>query len=596
MACVLLVVDSGQAMPSTRRFRRRAQSWMAWVPRTAQGSRLNVKTSSLLLVFAALIGVTMVISWFNMIVLTTTTTSILQQQQQGRPHPIEHPGFDSSLFVTKRGEGPPPPSKHETSRYNMSSIDTRSNANDGGKKRRYWKQKHQPTHHACEDINVNGVLHIESGDEGAAAGTVFFQYVFNQLIYADMYNLKPFVHLNNISKHVYDPIIHSGNSGSSNVSNSGSTTVDGAKTPATTSFTMLDGLSVQWISDGPSFGSRGGRLSYPGRPKPALLFDGNDTFTKVADYSSYLSPRVYTLHGTGIWNHYFEPVSDFAPGDMSCQTKPLIKMHYYQLRPSLLYSCPWSIKSWPYSWLPGSLKPRSGLRDWYKAMRQSGSNIAKKYLKFQPHIIELANKANPPISSEPGGSDGSGNQSKDESQYEQCLAMHIRHSDKGGLNRKRIELESFLPYAEAYKKAGGKRIYIATDSGLVVTTIMNSWPKSVSSLVRIQGYEKRGGVIKDSGKTTVESSSSGKILRSDSKKSVFQLYSHHQTNTEVLVDILALSKCTFFVHGFSAVSEAVTYLNFPTLHDNAVDLELHPQNRPPTPQQFQQTVSHVLKK
>ena len=108
------------------------------------------------------------------------------------------------------------------------------------------------------------------------------------------------------------------------------------------------------------------------------------------------------------------------------------------------------------------------------------------------------------------------------------------------------------------------------------------------------------GADKNNTKGKAASSAAGSaatsILRSDSKKSVFQLYSHHQTNTEVLVDILALSKCTFFVHGFSAVSEAVTYLNFPTLHDNGVDLEQHEQNRPPTPKQFEQTVRNVLQK
>ena len=255
--------------------------------------------------------------------------------------------------------------------------------------------------------------------------------------------------------------------------------------------------------------------------------------------------------------------------------------------------------------MPKRLKPRQGLQDWYRPMRQRGHEIAQKYLKFQPHIVELANKANPPKDIV-RGSEKSGSSNDDP--YEYCLAMHIRHSDKGGLNRKRIELESFLPYAEAYQKAGGKRIYVATDSGNVVTTILGSWPESVRNLVKIQGYRstktKSNTDIRADGNPNLDNTQRDdrhnspileeSILRSDSKKSVFQLYSHHRTNTEVLVDILALSKCTFFIHGFSAVSEAAIYLNFPTLHKFSVDLEKHPHNRPPTSQQFQQTVHRVL--
>jgi hypothetical protein len=48
--------------------------------------------------------------------------------------------------------------------------------------------------------------------------------------------------------------------------------------------------------------------------------------------------------------------------------------------------------------------------------------------------------------------------------------------------------------------------------------------------------------------------------------------SPHRTNVEALTDVLALSKCTFLLHGLSAMSEAVLYLN-PGLVARSINLE-----------------------
>jgi hypothetical protein len=50
------------------------------------------------------------------------------------------------------------------------------------------------------------------------------------------------------------------------------------------------------------------------------------------------------------------------------------------------------------------------------------------------------------------------------------------------------------------------------------------------------------------------------------------LEKHHRTNSETLVDILAMSKCQMMLHGSSAVSEAATYLNI-DLHNHSVNWE-----------------------
>ena len=68
------------------------------------------------------------------------------------------------------------------------------------------KQQRQPTNHACD--GYRGIYHIEKGDIGGAAGTVFFQFVIGQLMWADIHNFKPWVFLNNVSYVIYDPLVH----------------------------------------------------------------------------------------------------------------------------------------------------------------------------------------------------------------------------------------------------------------------------------------------------------------------------------------------------------------------------------------------------
>lgn len=373
----------------------------------------------------------------------------------------------------------------------------------------------------------DGVLHIRSGDAGAAAGTVFFIYVVNQLIYADKYNLLPWIHLNNISKHVYDPIVHNNKNGTQE-----------------TTFDMLHGMTVPFVSDGYQ---KFGFGAYAGAPAKIL-----------PNYK--LTKQRYQVTGTGVWNHYFKPVSNFDPTAVSsgdCQLKPLLRMHYFHLNPSMLFYCPWSVKSWPYHNLQRKLVPlrNSSLKEWYEPMRRRGHQIVHKYIRFQPHIVQKANEL------------------LQLDDAKDCLALHVRHSDKGGINRRQIPLDKFFSYANAYAQAGGTTIYLATDSNQVLETVLK-WHFHNNMTILHQ---------------------SGDVIRSSNRKAVFTLAenSHHRTNTEVLVDILAMSRCRFLVHGFSAVSEAVMYLNL-DLHTNSVDLEDHPNNIPTNPKEFETLVRKNL--
>ena len=348
----------------------------------------------------------------------------------------------------------------------------------------------------------NGVLHISQGDVEGAAGTIFFLFVVNQLIYADKHNLMPWVHLNNVSHYVYDPTVHE-------------------RGPSITA-QMRFGANASWTGFVDPISQQ--QVAFPGRPLAI---------------QSPLTEQQTTVTGNGVCNSYFLPVSSFSPGamDVSCQRLPLVRLTHAQIIPALHIHCPWAVRAWRYGGLPPSLRQEKlSYEEWFAPMRKRGNEIVRKYVRFRPHLQKLANTANP---------------------SQECLALHIRHSDKAN-RRRRIPVQNFLPYVQAYTDEQRLRdnasIFLATDSQMVIQEIERSWPKDV---VKRMKWQER-------------------VVRSNDTTPVFTLSSsHHLTNTQVLVDILAMSKCQFLLHGLSAVSEAVHYLNQDLHHKNrSVNLDI----------------------
>lgn len=345
---------------------------------------------------------------------------------------------------------------------------------------------------ACD--GYDGIYHIEKGDIGGAAGTVFFQFVIGQIIWAEEYNFKPWVYLNNVSHVIYDPVVHGNKPG-----------VD---------VKMMKGKKISYIQR-----PNGHRRDYkPGPP----IGDAKD-----------LKPHHYHFDGDGVWNNYFEPVSDFAPGDKSCENKPLVTMDLYLVTPGV-HGFSGAPKAWRYEYLPDYItKPHIPLNDWLAPQRHKAHDVLRRYIHFVPHIKEKAEAVNPYCSLE-----------------NSCLGIHIRHSDKAA-GRRVLGTDEFLPYVQEFLAAGGKWVYLATDSHQVVDHIKRRWPKNVLERVRSMGDD---------------------IVRSNNLEAVFDIGSHHRTNEEILIEILALSKCQFLIHGLSAVTESSIWINI-DLHYTSVNLE-----------------------
>ena len=81
--------------------------------------------------------------------------------------------------------------------------------------------------------------------------------------------------------------------------------------------------------------------------------------------------------------------------------------------------------------------------------------------------------------------------------------------------------------------------------------IRTHWPHHVKTVIRSMGDN---------------------VVRSSDFQAVFDLGAHHRTNTEILVEILALSQCQFMIHGLSAVTESSIWINS-ELHYTSVNLE-----------------------
>lgn len=379
------------------------------------------------------------------------------------------------------------------------------------------------TRHGDDDdvcFHYDGILLISYADKDGFA-TVFFFYVMNQLLYAEKHNLLPWIHLDNeANTHVYDKTEHN--------------YVD---SPLSLKLQVLNGL--HWDSYDDSENSQ--TYEYPGTP----ILDHKDPESESS---------IVTLNGTGIWSSYFEapsrldPVRDLAGDPKStsstCHSKPIFQLTLRQIEPSLMVFCPYCVRAWRRKSTPPTLAQwNKPYQEWFEPMRRSAQGVVHRHIHPTEEMITLAHKSNPVVESE-----------------DACLALHIRHSDKAD-SREPIPVKDFLPYAEAYFQASiwiGTTIvvYVATDSNSVIKEIEDAWPKKLTTYIKFQKGEM-----------------GQPVLRSDNKTAVFKLsQEHHRTNSEIMVDILAMAKCEFMVHGMSAVSEAVHYMN-PRLHDQSVNLE-----------------------
>ena len=272
------------------------------------------------------------------------------------------------------------------------------------------------------------------------------------------------------------------------------------------------------------------------------------------------------IRGTGVWDSYFAPVpsvddfSSLLENDPICGGMPLVQVPF-KLKLGMHECAPWSVKAWQYRNVTEGPYTIGGHRwqdyeGFYGSMRKDASSIVKEHFHLRPELEKQVVESNPV-------EDG------------KCLTMHVRLTDKAH-GRKKIDLDTFRSYAgkflsdstlvqvficpsnplhpssfvEAYVEEGGTAIYLATDAAHVNAAIQDTWKKSVADKIIFQKGAKR----------------------SDSKQAVFEIQSAHKSNAEALVEIYSMARCSFMVHGYSAMSESAFYIN-PALHGQSVNLD-----------------------
>jgi len=278
----------------------------------------------------------------------------------------------------------------------------------------------------------------------------------------------------------------------------------------TYTFQMQKGMNIGWARD-------------PNDPK-WHIFPGKPFLQNP------LRSEELKVYGTGVWEHYFLPPNDFVPGDTSCRDKPIVKMDDAHIVPGIHSNAPWAPRAW--RWVAPKYLDKFGSWDkWFEPQRKNGAAVTERYIRFNPMMEHRARCAFP--------------------NPEFSLGMHIRHGDKQG-ERNIVEVDRFFIFAEAFVNNGGGDIYLATDSSKVVETILKKWPKKVSDHVVHQPSV---------------------LALSSNETASFNLgVSPHRSNVEALTDLLALSKCTFLLHGLSAISEAALFLN-PGLVARSINLD-----------------------
>jgi len=380
----------------------------------------------------------------------------------------------------------------------------------------------QEENQLCE--GYDGILFISHVLATAGAGTLFFLSLVDSLLYAEEYNLYPYIHINNDrNKPCYDPKVHG--------------------TGKKVKFQHLTGKITTVLGKRNMACWNKQEDEKMHRPGPPNFCD--DLFIKE-----------YILKGNGLWKSYFKQATPFPFDDASCRDKPVFELKRHEVDREMHRCSELAVRSWLFQGTPKALLPQrdESLQDWLWENRKRASKIVHGHYQLLPWLQQLVDKANP--------------------NPQNCLAVHVRLTDKAAVvARDKKGLEVYQPYIEAYANASqkdGSPIYIATDDARVLDTIHDTWPKDVSSRVIVQ----QG------------------VTRSTSNKATFQILQNdkHRSNTEALVEMYAMSKCSFFVHGFSGMAEAVVYIN-PSLHERSVNIDDSHKQRP---REFGEMVKRVL--
>ena len=314
---------------------------------------------------------------------------------------------------------------------------------------------------------------------------------------------------------------------------------------------------------------------------PLLRFDKR--WVKQTMGTAWAGPN-----GTGaLWESFFEPYCpNITAWLLACpQTvrlaPPLTKAFFY---PGVQYQFAWPVRQWYNADSPARVACEDGdvcdrfhaptFADWRlraHAVARHTHAVNGRHRRMADALWQQFN----PLGARP------------------VLAVHMRGSDKRAL-RKRIRPADFLPYVADFAARWPQgAVYVATESESYAHEVRTVWNASLTTGVGelrapwVGGGAKgggtkgggKGGGKRGGGEVSGSGSAEFRVFLPPIRTRVsgalgnFRgMHDQMEVASDVLLDILMLSRADYLLHGASAVAEAAIYLN-PALHWRSTHLE-----------------------
>ena len=263
-------------------------------------------------------------------------------------------------------------------------------------------------------------------------------------------------------------------------------------------------------------------------------------------------------YGDNYWNYYFEPI--IPPSNCDINKSKLYLFPYRRLL--ILHKFG---KNGIFAWYYHNTTWNMSIYydDWFRKQRQRGYDITQQYIHVKKeikcqvtqfwydNIIQINNKYG--ITT----------------QNITVLGIHMRGSDKvqQWSIRRNIEFNEYQPYLLNW---------IQYQLFHLNKPIVNIIVATDDTRMLLQLYDYIDSIKNNNTKYQNKyiNIATQNIFRSSNSTAPFELKSQSKfkLGIQILMDILLLSKCDWFIHGSSAVSEAVFYNNI-HLHNHSVHIE-----------------------
>eukprot|EP01083_Nonionella_stella_P068596 182304_1 len=282
-------------------------------------------------------------------------------------------------------------------------------------------------------------------------------------------------------------------------------------------------------------------------PVNFVLYAQKYNYTLWLDYDPSYNDLYYDEeHGPNAFEYYFRPIEpNWELCDKDTSHYKVLKPN--QINPGIHKREPGSIHLWYYHFKVQHIEfnPEEYLENWYYDQRYTASQVVNQYFHLKPDIIQQRDAIWNSVF---------GNKYT-------VMGVQMRGSDKvqKWSIRRAVSPQEYMPYIAAFVQYYGAkgRIFFATDDKNYLGFLKTNWNAYVDT------YSFAEVVV-----------TQGNVTRSDDKTAIFNFkhVSKYAIGREVLMDILLLAKCDWFIHSASAVSEAVFFNNI-KLHNQSVHLE-----------------------